>query len=128
MRSVVVVTLATNVARDGIEVGCAERLGPVTVLPSETTSRGCSPMPIMPSTDNGDHDPAIDAWRQRMQQSEAKETYRARAGLCELSNAHLKQHHGVAQLLVRGLEKVTCVALLAALSQNIVQHATNLLS
>jgi len=57
---------------------------------------------------------------------DAKETYRACAGLCELPNAHLEQHHGVAQLLVRGLEKVTCLALLAVLSQNIVQHAANL--
>jgi transposase len=76
---------------------------------------------------NGDHDPAIEAWRGRMQTDEAKETYRARAGLCELSNAHLKQHHGLAQVLVRGIAKVTCVALLAALTQNIVQHAANLL-
>jgi len=86
------------------------------------------PMRSKKAGDNGDHDPAIDAWRQRMQTDEAKETYRARAGLCELSNAHLKQHHGLAQLLVRGLEKVTCVALLAALSHNIAQHAPNLLS
>lgn len=77
---------------------------------------------------NADHAPAVEAWRERMRTPEAKETYRARAGLCELSNAHLKQHHRVAQVLVRGLEKVTCVALLAALSQNLVQHAANLLS
>ena len=63
-----------------------------------------------------------------MRQGEAKQIYRACAGLCELSNAHLEQHYGVAQLLVRGLENVTCVALFAALSQNIVQHAVNLLS
>jgi hypothetical protein len=39
MRSIVVVALATNVTRDGIEVGWPKRLGPVTGLPSETTRR-----------------------------------------------------------------------------------------
>jgi len=54
-------------------------------------------------------------------------TFRARASLCELSNAHLKHHHGLAQLLVRGLEK-TCVALLAGLAANLLQHAAKLLA
>ena len=45
--------------------------------------------------------------------------------LCELANAHLKSHHGTALVLVRGLEKVTCVALLAALANNILAHATS---
>jgi hypothetical protein len=47
--------------------------------------------------------------------------------LCELSNAHLKHHHGVAQVLVRGTAKVTCVALLCALTANLVTHAAALL-
>lgn len=76
---------------------------------------------------NADHDPAVSAWRERMQTEEAKRTLRARAGLCELSNAHMKHHHGVAQVLVRGLEKVTCVALLAGLAANVLQHAASLL-
>ena len=42
----------------------------------------------------------------------AWEQYEAtRASLCELSNAHLEHHHGVAPILVRGVAKVTCVAL-----------------
>jgi REP element-mobilizing transposase RayT len=48
--------------------------------------------------------------------------------VCELSNAHLKHHHGVVQLLVRGVAKVTCVAMLAALTANLLQHATALLA
>jgi transposase len=77
---------------------------------------------------NADDDPAVCAWRERMRTAEAARVFRARASLCELSNAHLKHHHGVAQLLVRGVEKVTCVALLAALAQNLLQHAAKLLT
>jgi transposase len=77
---------------------------------------------------NADHDPAVAAWRERMATDEAKQVYRARASLCELPNAHLKQHQGLAQVLVRGLGNVMCVAMLAALSANLVQHAARLLA
>lgn len=77
---------------------------------------------------HADQDAPILAWRARMQTEEAKTTFRARASLCELSNAHLKHHHGTAQLLVRGVEKVTCVALLAAIAANILQHAAAMLA
>jgi hypothetical protein len=63
-----------------------------------------------------------------MKTEDAKRAYRSRAGLCELTNAHFKSHHGVANLLVRGLEKVTCVALLGALVNNLLAHATSLLA
>jgi hypothetical protein len=76
---------------------------------------------------NADTDAAVCEWRDRMQTEEAKRTFRARASLCELSNAHLKQHHGVARLLVRGLEKVTSVARIAGLAANLLQHATRLI-
>lgn len=70
-----------------------------------------------------DADPAIVAWRARMETDEAKQLYRARASLCELSNAHLRSHHGVDHVLVRGVAKVTCVALLGAIASNLLQHA-----
>ena len=76
---------------------------------------------------NSDGDPAIVAWRERMETDEAKKIYRARASLCELMNAHLRTHHGVDQFLVRGLAKVTCVALLGAIASNVLQHANVLL-
>jgi len=63
------------------------------------------------------------AWRERMETPEAKETYRARAGLCELANAHQKSHHNITELLVRGVDKVTCVILMSALASNLAQHA-----
>jgi transposase len=72
-------------------------------------------------------DPDIIAWRERMDSPEAKELFRARAGLCELANAHQKSHQGVTQFLVRGLDKVASVVLLGAISSNILQHATHLL-
>lgn len=76
---------------------------------------------------NAEDDPAIVAWRARMETDEAKQRYRARASLCELMNAHLRTHHGIDRFLVRGLAKVTCVALLGAIASNLTQHATTLL-
>ena len=44
---------------------------------------------------NAATDAAIAEWRNRMHNEQAQELYRARAGLCELMNAHLRSHHGV---------------------------------
>lgn len=71
---------------------------------------------------------AVLDWRARMETEEAKLVYRARAGLVELTNAHIKQHFGVDHVLVRGAAKVTCVALLAVLTFNILQNASRLLA
>jgi hypothetical protein len=72
--------------------------------------------------------PAIAAWRARMTTDEAKQLYRGRPSLCELSNAHMKCHHGLDQVLVRGVERVTCVTLLTALVANLLAHAAALLA
>ena len=72
-------------------------------------------------------DPAVVAWRERMETDEAKRLYRARASLCELSNAHLRTHHGLGQFLVRGLAAATHVVLLGAIAANLLQHAAALL-
>jgi hypothetical protein len=72
--------------------------------------------------------PEVAAWRQRMVTDEAKTLYRARAGLVELLNAHVKSRFGIEQLLVRGLPKVRCVALLAGLAFNLLQNAERLLT
>jgi transposase len=71
----------------------------------------------------GDADAAIVAWRERMETDEAKRLYKARAGLCELMNAHARTHHGLDHFLVRSLPKVTCVVLMTAIASNILQHA-----
>ena len=70
-------------------------------------------------------DPEVIAWREQMETPEAKKKYRARAGLAELPNAHQKTHHGIRQVLVRGIGKVTCVILLNAIASNILQHANH---
>jgi transposase len=86
------------------------------------------PLPERAKRPDPQADPAIAAWHDRMATPEAKRTYRARPGLCELPNAHLKCHHGMAQVLVRGLEKVSCVVLLGALVGNMLAHASALLA
>lgn len=74
-----------------------------------------------------DSDEAIVAWRARMETPEAQKLYRARAGLCELMNAHARTHHGLDHFLVRGLKKITCVVLLTAIASNLLQNAVALL-
>jgi transposase len=73
-------------------------------------------------------DPEVVAWRKRMEEPEAKELYRARAGLAELANATQKTRQGVTQFLVRGIDKVCCVVVMGAIASNILQHASKLLS
>jgi len=75
---------------------------------------------------NPNEDPAVASWRERMRTDEAKEQMRARASLCELSNAHIKTRFSMASLLVRGLTNVTCMVLLASLTANLVAHAAAL--
>ncbi len=89
----------------------------IVAVPDRTQQRPVSP------TD----DPAITAWRARMDTDEAKRAYRGRASLCELTNAHARDH-GLEHFLVRSLGKVTGVVLMAAIVANIFQHATTLLA
>lgn len=95
------------------------------------TERGVEvlvPLPERAKKPDAQKDPAIAAWHERMATDEAKRTYRARPGLCELPNAHMKCHQGMAQVLVRGIEKVTCTVLLGALLRNLLGHAAALLA
>ena len=75
-----------------------------------------------------DKDPPIAAWRERMEREDAKRLYAARAGLCELMNAHARSRYGLDQVLVRGLTKVTSVVLLVVIASNLLQNAAVLLS
>ena len=58
----------------------------------------------------------------------ARQLLRARSSLCELANAILKPPPGMAEVLVRSLDQVTCEAMLAAIGANILQHPTALLA
>jgi transposase len=71
-------------------------------------------------------DPSVVAWRERMATDEVQRVYKARASLCELTNAHGRAR-GLNHFLVRGLGKVTCVVLMTAIASNLLQHAAVLL-
>jgi Transposase DDE domain len=58
-------------------------------------------------------------WRERMGTEEAKEIYKERAETAEYANAQAR-NHGLKQFLVRGLFKVKCVALIYALTHNMI--------
>lgn len=92
------------------------------------------PVPERTRKDGGS--PEIEAWKSRMQTPDAKERYRARASLCdalrdtrrgELSNANVRRM-GMTQLLVRGIAKATNVALLTAITHDVLAHAAALLA
>lgn len=70
--------------------------------------------------------PEIQAWKHRMASTDAQQAYRARASLCELTNANARRM-GLTKLLVRGVVKATSVALLTAITHDVLTHATTLL-
>lgn len=61
--------------------------------------------------------PAVAAWRQRMGDDAAKDTYKERAATVELANAQAR-HHGLTRFVVRGLDKVKAATLWSALAHN----------
>lgn len=70
--------------------------------------------------------PGVTAWRQRMTTPEAQMIYRERAATVETVNAETKTYRGMGRFLVRGLNKVRCVALWAALAYNIAHFGARL--
>jgi transposase len=65
--------------------------------------------------------PAVAEWRQRMGTAEAKKIYKERAATAETTNADLRCNRALDRFLVRGLPKVRCVVLWAALTYNILK-------
>jgi transposase len=68
---------------------------------------------------------AIVRWRERMGSDAGKAVYKQRASTSETVNAQMRRS-GLVQLTVRGVGKVTCVALWSALAYNVVLFATAL--
>ena len=68
------------------------------------------------------------AWRERMGTEAAKEIYGERASTVETVNADLKTYRGMGRFLVRGMGKVTCVALWSALAYNLLHFGVALSS
>jgi transposase len=83
---------------------------------------------VDPSKPKKGDGPAVAAWRERMGEPQAQTIYKERAALSETINADLKTHRGLGPFLVRGLEKVTCVALLCGLAYNLKIFAGQLLA
>lgn len=67
-------------------------------------------------------------WRQRMATEEAKTIYKQRGSTIETINGDLAQHRGLRQMPVRGSPKVRCVALLFAITHNIMRFGTELIT
>jgi transposase len=76
---------------------------------------------IDPLTPQPGDSAAIAEYRQRMRSPEGKRIYRERAATAETVNADLKTWRGLDRLLVRGLNKITCVTLLSALTYNLMR-------
>jgi transposase len=69
---------------------------------------------------------ALRAWRERMKGPQGKAARGQRASTSETINADLKTYRGLNRLTVRGLAKVTCVALWCALAYNVMHFAAAL--
>lgn len=66
--------------------------------------------------------PSVAAWRERMATEEAKKIYKERAATVECVNGTAKEHRGLRAFRVRGQGKVLGVALLFALTHNILRY------
>jgi transposase len=73
----------------------------------------------------GDSD-AMKALRLRMGSEAGKAVYKLRASTSETVNADLRCRRGLRELTVRGVRKVTCVALWSALAYNVMHFAKDL--
>lgn len=88
--------------------------GPVE--PPRTTTSGRSAYDPRP----GDT-PAVVAWRERMGTADGKAIYRLRSGIAEWTNAQLRMRHGLQRFTVRGVDRVTSVVLLLAVTHNLLR-------
>jgi hypothetical protein len=67
--------------------------------------------------------PGVAAWRERMETEEGQAIYRHRASTAECVNAQTRVKYGVQRLTVRGVTKVTGIALLLAVTHNLLRWA-----
>jgi transposase len=99
----------------------------------ECIARGIRPLLPVPDkmakpSKEGDKSPELQSWKQLMASGEAQAEYRGRAALVENVNAQVRSRYDVKQVLVRGLGKVTCWALMVSLAHNLDAHAAKLLA
>ena len=83
------------------------------------------PEPRRPGMEPGQPRPgdteAVRDWRQRMQTPEAKEIYKQRASTSERVNADLRTHRTLDRMMVRGVHRVSCIALWNVLAYNLLR-------
>ncbi len=61
------------------------------------------------------------AWRERMETEEGQAIYRHRASTAECVNAQCRMKYGLQRFTVRGVSKVTSIALLLAVTHNMLR-------
>lgn len=103
-----------------VQLDQIERAGAegVTVFAPPQLPRNKSIDPAKPKDGDGPH---VAAWRRRMGTERAATIYRERGSVAECVNADLRQHRGLRQLPVRGLDKALCISLWMALAYNVMQ-------
>ena len=69
---------------------------------------------------------AVADWRSRMNTERGKEIYQQRVSTSETINADVRTYRGMSPLAVRGIAKVTCIALWSALAYNLMHFASAL--
>ena len=74
-----------------------------------------------------DDSPAIAEWRRRMGTAEAQAAYLQRASTSETVNADLRCWRGLGWLTIRGIGKITCLALWSALAYNLLHFGKALI-
>lgn len=98
------------------DIGKAEMRG-VAIYAPQSKQRTGDPGKLR----RGDPD-GVSHWRERMATPEAAEVYKQRAATIETSFGDFKQHRGLRQMPVRGLDKVLSIALWTALSYNFLRE------
>ena len=99
------------------DIGALEQRG-VQVYAPPKGRKGAQEVTWKPGTR-----PEILAWRQRMETGEGQSIYQHRASTAECVNALAREKYGVQRFKVRGLAKVTCAALLMAVTHNLLRWA-----
>lgn len=74
--------------------------------------------PTKPKKKDTEH---VAAWRKRMGTKAAAKIYRERGSVAECVNADLREHRGLRQLPVRGIDKALSIGLWMALTFNVLQ-------
>ncbi|HKX45890.1 MAG TPA: IS1182 family transposase [Planctomycetota bacterium] len=97
------------------EIERAEGLGVAIYAPPSKLRKGD---PAKPRWDDG---PGVVQWRERMADPASAKIYKERGASVETVFGDFRQWRGLRQLPVRGIEKATCIALLMALSYNLMR-------